>query len=48
MFFEVGMQQDRCRLCNYKLNRKKTAEITYLEENKQRARYRLTYSDISN
>ena len=28
-------------------NLPKTAEITYLQANKQRTRYRLTYSDIS-
>ena len=37
MFFEVNLQQD------YKANWKKIAEITYLEGNRQQARYGLTY-----
>ena len=35
MFLEVKMQQDRWRWCNFKLNRKKTTQIVYLEAKKQ-------------
>ena len=47
MFFEVKMEQDRCCWCNYKLNGKKTAQITYLQARKQEKRYYLDYSEVS-
>ena len=31
MFFEIQMQQDKCRKRNYYLNSKRKAEIMYLE-----------------
>ena len=31
MFFEIQMQQDRCRRRNYYLNSERKAEIMYLE-----------------
>ena len=47
MYLKVKLQQDRCRWCNYKLKCHKTAEITYLEANKQQAVYHLTYLEVS-
>ena len=44
-FFEVKMQQDSYRWCNYKLN---CQEITYLKASKQQRSYRATYSEVSN
>ena len=43
----ITLQQDKCRWCNYKLKCHKTVEKTYLEQNKQQRRYRLTYLDVS-
>ena len=47
LFFEVKIKQDRCRLMQLQVKRQQTAEITYLQANKQERRYRLTYSEIS-
>ena len=40
------LQEDRCRWCNYKLKCHKTTQITYLQENKQQTRYRITYLQV--
>ena len=47
MYLKIKLQQDTCGWCNYKLKCHKTAEITYLEANKQQRRYRLTYLEVS-
>ena len=40
------LQQERCRLCIYKLKSHKTVKITYLKITKEQARYRLTYLKV--
>ena len=46
MFFAAKTKKDRYRWCNYKLNDKKTAQITYLKLKKQQTRFRLNYSEV--